>query len=140
VGAPGGWLTLPLTEWNGTPLRYPIGVSDFPELIGKQFDLAAYVRIPQYMFAEDRDDRDAVRGHYCDAEFYVGDEYDAEDARLIMRLFGEDLMERWEVLETLFRTAGASCQFVTYPGVGHELTTDMWDDARSFFEEVLGEG
>lgn len=63
VGAPGGWLTLPLTEWNGTPLRYPIGVSDFPELIGKQFDLAAYVRIPQYMFAEDRDDRDAVRGH-----------------------------------------------------------------------------
>ena len=45
--ASGGVQPLPLTEYNGQALNYPLGVADFEELFGKPFNIEEYSKAKQ---------------------------------------------------------------------------------------------
>jgi hypothetical protein len=60
-GSPGGWPLAPVSEWwNGTTLRYPVGIADIESLTGKPFDLADFKKVPQYIYVGDKDTNDAL--------------------------------------------------------------------------------
>ena len=132
VGGTVGWDTVPLKGWNGIKLRYPIGVGDFKNLVGKEFDLESFKTIPLYIYAGDQDINDPVPHP---------DMYDPEDARLILQNFGESITGRWRVREDMFKSVGSQARLVLYPGVGHELTDEMLDetlnDVKTFFLEQM---
>jgi len=130
AGGVAGWDTVPLKEWNGAKLRYPIGVWDLENLVGQEFDLESFRTIPLYIFAGDQDTNDPVP---------YSDMYDPEDAQLILQNFGESIMGRWQFRENAFRSAGCASQFVLYPGVGHDLTDEMLDDVKTFFSQQIAQ-
>ena len=129
IGAPGGWLALPLKEWNEVKLRYPVGVWDLESLVGKEFDFESFRKIPLYIFMGDQDINDAVP---------MVDSYDPEDAQLILQNFGDSIMERWQFMENMYESAGSKARFVLYPRVGHEMTDEMLNDVKTFFLKQTG--
>ncbi|TSC54143.1 MAG: hypothetical protein LiPW16_138 [Microgenomates group bacterium LiPW_16] len=132
AGGVGGWDTVPLKEWNGIKLRYPIGVWDFKNLVGKEFDLETWKTIPLYIYAGDEDTNDPVP---------ISDMYDPEDTQLILQNFGESITGRWRVREDMFKSVGSQARFVLYPGMAHELTDEeleeTFHDVRNFFSEQM---
>ena len=128
-GSPGGWPTVPASTWDDNTLRYPVGISDLQALVGKPFDLQTFRTVPQYIYVGDIDDNDAV-------DFTDG--FDPEDKELIDTLFGDGvpyIAERWPHAQEIFDSVQSSAQFVIYPGVGHTITQQMFDDLKLFFEK-----
>jgi len=120
IGGAGGWPTVPIGEWNGEKLRYPIGVSDIEELTGEEFNIQAFQSIPQYFYIGDQDDTDAVQSR-------------DDVGGLVFRFFGETGVERWPMAEEIYEAANCSSQFVLYPRVGHTQIPAMEVDIIEFF-------
>jgi len=127
IGAPGGWPIAPLEEWDGVKLRYPIGVEDMKELVGKEFNIEAVKSIPLYFYMGDKDTNDSVP---------YRDGYDEEDEQLIFQYFGDTPIKRWPIMENMYESVGCDSQFVLYPGVGHN-PDEMSDDVKTFFLEQI---
>ena len=122
----GGCPMVPVSEWNGHTLRYPVGVSDLELLTGNPFNLNEYRKVPKYIYVGDKDDNDAV--DYSDG-------FDDQDRDLIYEIFGDPvyIYQRWLIAEQIFNSVNAHGQFVVYPGVGHNITLSMWEDLQRFF-------
>lgn len=128
MGSPGGWPTVPIGEWEGRRLRYPVGVADLEELIGTGFNIDAFRSVPQYIYIGNHDSNDAVP---------FSDGFDPEDRDLIYELFGSPAYKpwwRWPKAAAIFNSVQSSSQFVVYPDVGHTCTPEIWDNLQSFFE------
>jgi pimeloyl-ACP methyl ester carboxylesterase len=124
----GGCPMVPVPEWNGQTLRYPVGIFDLGTLAGQPFDLGAYRKVPKYIYVGDKDDNDSV--DYPDG-------FDEKDRELIYQIFGDPIYiyERWLIAEQIFNSANVPGQFVVYPNVGHTITNSMWEDIRHFFHQ-----
>jgi hypothetical protein len=127
-GSPGGWPIAPVAEYQGAPLRYPVGIADLKNLVGVEANLGEIRQVPMFLFLGQEDRNDSV---------VFRDGYEKEDEQLIMDKFGTTLPERWKLAESLYRSAGLSARFVLYPSAGHELTGQMEDDVIRFFRERL---
>lgn len=125
-GSPGGWPVAPLAEWQGEPLRYPVGIADLEEITGEPFDSGSFAQLPQFLYLGDQDTNDAVE---------YEDGFDVQDRDLIYRLFGDTLVSRWPTIETIYRQAAPACRLRLYEGVGHEITPVMWRDIKAFLRE-----
>jgi len=134
IGGSGGWDTIPLKEWNGTKLRYPVGVWDLESLIGKEFDLETWKTIPLYIYSGDQDLDPAA-----DPVLWVGEGglYAPEDRDLVLQYFGNNMTRRWQIIEDMFKSVGSQARFILYPGVGHEMTDEMLNDVKTFFSEQM---
>jgi len=128
IGSPGGWPIAPVPQWKGRELRYPIGVADLSDLVGRKFQLETYRSIPHFFFMGDQDDNDSV---------VFRDGYEELDEELVFELFGDTPVARWPLAEQLYKAAGANVEFHCYSGVGHEVTSEVNADIRAFFERVL---
>ena len=118
--------TFPTDCWNGTTMRYPVGIADVKEIAGIDFDEATYKKISQYIYMGALDDNDTLP--YRDA-------YDEEDAELIKNLTEIKMMpNRWEVSQSIYTALGIPAQFITYESTRHEIKTEMIDDIAAFFE------
>ncbi len=123
-------LTFPTDQWNGTPMRYPVGIADVKEITGIDFDEAAYKRVSQYIYMGALDNNDTVP--YRDA-------YDEVDAELVKSLIGAKMMpDRWDVSQSIYKTLEIPAQFVTYENTRHEIRREMIDDVVAFFEANSG--
>lgn len=121
IGSPGGWPVAPVAQAEGTDLPYPLGIADVAQLTGDPVDVQAFARIPQLLFLGDEDDNDASETCYF------------EDMRELMANdFGRTPVERWAKAEALYAQCGANATFTLYPGVGHEFTNEMREDALEF--------
>lgn len=128
-GSPGGWPTVPVSTWSSETLNYPVGIADLASLVGQPFNLAAFRGVPQYIYVGDGDENDAV-------DFPDG--FDDADREIIDRLFGDGspcIVERWPHAEAIFGSAQSKAQFVTYPGVGHTITEQTFEDLLDFFQK-----
>jgi pimeloyl-ACP methyl ester carboxylesterase len=128
VGSPGGWPIAPVAKWDGQELGYPVGIADLEALTGVEFLLEAYRDVPHFFFIGDKDSNDSV---------VYRDGYDESDERQVFDLFGETPVTRWPIAEEIYRAAGASAEFRTYAGVGHEISPEMRSDMGEFFRKVL---
>lgn len=123
IGSPGGWPIAPAVSYKEKSLRYPIGVSDFKSVSGGKLDIAKLRKVPLFIFLGDKDDNDSV---------VFGDSYDDEDKELILPLFGQKPVDRWEISKTLYQVAKLNAEFKLYPGIGHTVSPQMRDDIRAF--------
>ena len=123
--------TFPTDCWNGTTMRYPVGIADVKEIAGVNFDQAAYKRISQYIYMGALDDNDTLP--YSDA-------YDKEDAELIKNLTEIKMIpDRWDVSQSIYRALGIPAQFFTYKDTGHEIKDEMIADIAAFFQANSGD-
>ena len=60
IGAPGGWLIAPVTEYKGVESDYPIGIADLFQLVGYSFDTENFKNISLYFYLGDQDTNDAL--------------------------------------------------------------------------------
>ena len=128
AGAPGGWFTLPLQEYEGTELRYPVGISDLYRLTAIQFDLDKYKKIPKFYFVGTEDENNAVP--YLDA-------YAFEDRITIQGLFGIDPQIRFRHYTSIMKKLDIQLQFTFYDGMGHYLSDEAYDDIIEFVTSHL---
>lgn len=125
VGSPGGMPMIPAATYIGESLRYPIGLSDFREITGLEFNINEAKNVNIYFFLGDQDKNDAVV--YRDA-------FEEEDEDLIMKIFGTSLQERWEKCRKVYEENNfTKTKFTLYPGVDHKITNQMKEDLVKFF-------
>lgn len=124
VGSPGGWPIAPVAKSAGQELPYPVGCSDLVNLTGKPLQTEEARQIRFFFFLGARDENDSVA---------YDDGYDPGERDLVHRLFGLTPVERWPKAEKLYQLAQMQAVFRLYPGVGHEMTTEMRDDVIRFF-------
>jgi hypothetical protein len=43
------------------------------------------------------------------------------------------ISDRWPIAQEIYDSVQASAQFVTYPGVAHTITFEMFEDVKNFF-------
>ena len=127
AGSPGGWPLAPISSWEGTPLKYAMGVMDLESLVGRPFDLETFRTVPLYIYVGDEDTNDAfdVRGLPAEEREQIHDLLNWPDDPI--------LANRWPLAEAMYESVGANAQFVVYPGVAHTITEEMFADVQSFF-------
>jgi hypothetical protein len=118
-------------EWDGLPLRYPVGIADLASLAGGAFSAAAFRSVPLFLYVGDTDENDPVPG------------WDAVDREAVFALTGVEsgpIWPRWLVADEIHRGAAMdAARVVIYAGAGHTITSDMWNDLQPFFVDALPE-
>jgi len=120
IGSPGGWPTVPLSEYNGELLPYPLGLGDIGKLAGIEPNLEAIKKLPLLFYIGSEDTNDCSEtAHY-------------EGFELTNNLFGATPADRWPIAKRLYEEAGCKASFVMYKDVGHSVTPAMEADFLAF--------
>ena len=124
IGAPGGTYSLGFSEWKGEKLLYPVGVSDFKEITGKGFNEYAFKKIDFHYFIGNVDDNEATNetGYW----------------KILRTLFGKTPTERLRTIETIYKEKDFdNFTFKFYENLGHQHTSEMKNDVKDFFYNIL---
>ncbi len=121
IGAPGGWPIAPLSEWKGYTMNYPVGIADLNKLIDITFNAELFKTIPLYMYMGADDTNDAI-GRFTPEE------------QIFLNGLGATPYERWPEAKAMYDSIGCNAEFVSYPGVEHTVTEEMWADILVFFQ------
>ena len=127
-GSPGGWPIIPVRDYEGQNMQYPIGIADITTLTGRVFDLDGVRQMPMFLFLGSEDANDSV---------IYRDSYEKDDEDLIFSLFGETLQQRWAIAEKIYASSGCQSKFATYEGVGHNITNHMKSDIVAFYKKQI---
>lgn len=115
---------LPVGSWEGRALTYPLGVSDLTRITGEPFDLDAFRRVAKLYWMGDEDTTDSL-------DFPMS--WSDAQRETIRAVLGETMMpDRWEACQAIYQAADVEASFVTYPGLGHQVTNLVIDDAVAF--------
>ncbi|RQH01402.1 hypothetical protein EA472_08130 [Natrarchaeobius oligotrophus] len=122
-----GAFVLPLEQWEGHELRYPIGVADYETLTGREFDIDSWRDINRFIYLGREDQPEpGDRGYHGIAPW-------GENGRIAIEIFGKNrVTERFPTTKELYEDAGASAEFKLYEGVGHRTSGEMRTDVRAF--------
>lgn len=116
-------------------MPYPVGVADFEEITGREFDFQAWSEIEQYMFVGEKDQplpEDDSRGYRSFANL------DDETAEMIVDIFGENrVTERFPVTKSIYTEEGASAEFTVYEDVGHAYNAEIIADLVEFHRQHM---
>ncbi|MBP2019814.1 pimeloyl-ACP methyl ester carboxylesterase [Symbiobacterium terraclitae] len=118
-------MLLPLSEYGGEKLIYPIGTADYAEIAGRPFDLAAHNRVARLIYMGEDDPNNTV---------LYRDSYGGEERRIITKLWGEAVLPRAEALTKLYGEAGGHGIFILDRGVGHDYSEAMYRYMKAFLE------
>lgn len=119
AAATGGALypMLPLEQWEGESLIYPVGVADFKPYTGKKFNQKAWVKIPIFVANGEMDTNDTFPYEECFAE--------AVERPVLQKVLpGENLFDRREQSLQLLAGLAPNVQTHLYPYTGHEPVTE----------------
>ncbi len=120
-------VTLPIREAKGHTLNYQIGVADVEGLTGKQFDIAEFGDVNQYIYMGAKDQNDTLQ---------AGDAWSDEQREIAREVYGEDMIDdRFPYCESVYDDVDASAEFELYEGVGHAVTEAMVRDITNFHRE-----
>lgn len=124
MGQAGGWLAMPIEEYNGTTLNWPIGIKDQESLIGSAYTKQEILKkVPQFIFIGDAD---------TSATYHDGPYPTTAD----IEVWGETDPERLENQYQYLEEAGYNVNFTLYPGVAHDYNAEMINDVKTFFDNV----
>ncbi len=126
IGSPGGWPIAPVESYHGKALRYPIGVADLKKVSGRSLDLNALRKAPMFVFLGDKDENDSV---------VFDDSYDEQDREIVLPLFGQKPIDRWDKIKDLYQRTGLNAEFRLYPGVGHSVNKQIQEDVTAFLKK-----
>lgn len=130
IGGFNGKLMLPQNKINAIKLNYPIGINDFSELFGKNFDSDAYTFIPQFIYMGKLDENDAVQ---------FDDAYDENERKIINDNIGRQVQERYFKCQKIYQENNITPIFKTYENIGHWTTSSVNLDVIKFFFNQMQE-
>ncbi len=128
--------TLPLTEYKGETLRFPLGVGDISEVTGQPFSVAKYKDTPQFWHTGTEDTNDGTYfgdgwGDYGNSDLNWNQE--GIDYR---RLFGDEIVARKKLISKVLNDAGfTNITHKEYAGVGHGWTDEIVIEALKFLDK-----
>jgi len=125
-GQCGGSLTVPGTNYNGVDMNWPVGVNDFRSLVGYDFKMSYYQQIPQFIYIGDQDNSNSTvaPGNH--------DLFTDEQMDFLNENFGNSDPVRVENQCAFMSETECNVEFKLYPGVAHQITSDMVNDTFSF--------
>ena len=124
MGQAGGWLAMPITEFNGTALNWPMGVNDLNSLTGTAYTKQEVLKeVPQYVFIGDQDT----------ASTYYSILYPNLEE---IKIWGMTDSNRLENQSNYLIDAGYNVNFKLYPGIAHSYTAEMLNDVKAFFDSI----
>jgi len=126
-GQCGGSLTVPGSRYNGVDMNWPVGVNDFRSLVGYDFNMSYYQQIPQFIYIGDQD----INGSTVAPGNH--DLFTDEQMKFLNETFGDNDPVRLENQYTYMSEQGCKVELKLYPGVAHQITSDMINDTYSFF-------
>ncbi len=102
---------LPVKEFNGEILNYPLGVNDYQDIMEKQFDKETYENIKQFLFMGDLDENDPVTYDDC---------FTKEERRIIYGIFDENIQKRWvKMIDVIDKLKLTNTHTYLVKGVAH---------------------
>lgn len=116
IGAPGGFLILPIQQYNNKPLNYPLGIADYNNIIGKEFNINLLMNIEFIVFVGELDKDDATK---------YRDSYTYEEELLVKNQFGEISINRWEKLLNIYKENNLNIDFKILQKTEHEITPEV---------------
>lgn len=129
AGGVNGLLMLPVPVIGGKKLNFPLGVNDFVEITGKDFNFGEFRTVPQLLYMGETDTNDAIP---------YEDGYDIEERELVFELLGEQMMpQRWNNCMDIYKEEGINATFRTYKDTGHEHPEKVKQDILQFFLTAL---
>lgn len=120
-----GIYTLPTAEFDGQRIPYPVGVADFERLVGHEFNLGDWKEIPMYFYLGEDDSSDPLSS------------LREELGELVTEIYPSNVTGRFQAVESVFDTVGASASFEIYEGVGHRTSQQQVEDLRTFHWEHI---
>lgn len=126
IGAGGYGPIVPVPEWRGRTLEYPVGTADVESLTGTGFDAAGFAQVGLQIYVGDQDTNIVP---------WFRPESDPEAALLESLFGGPECFRRWPGYELVYQSATDLAQFVVFPGLGHnwpnlDYITDFFDRHR----------
>ena len=125
MGQAGGWLAMPFAEYNGSTLNWPMGINNFANLTGNEYNKQELLKdVPQFIFIGDRD---------------TGSTYHSEPwpTKEEIKIWGTTDPERLEAQSTYLDNADYNVNFTLYHGIGHFYTSEMVNDILWFFDTAI---
>jgi hypothetical protein len=132
AGGVNGLPTLPVKEWNGYELPFPIGLAGMERFASKPFDEKAFMQVSHFIYMGSSDRNDTLLSREA---------WRKEEAALIRKALPAEKMmpDRWELSRKIYHQQKLPAQLVTYEGVGHSIQSRMLDDVIDFFKANAGE-
>lgn len=125
TGATNDDVMLPLASHGGEQLIFPIGTADFREITGRAFDLKAHNQVARLIFMGENDTNNTVP---------YDDSYGAEERRIIVKLWGLEVLPRAHKLAELYGQAGGKAMFVLDRGTAHGYSLEMYSFIKTFLQ------
>jgi len=127
-GGTTGMPVVPIASLEGEKLIYPVGTADLDEITGTPFNLQEYIKVPQFIYGGGADTNNSAT-----SSNYFGE----EERRIIAKVFSVDKNVRWAKSIRIYEEQGCSFTFRIYPGVGHDITNEMFGDIFAFFRSNM---
>ena len=122
-------LILPIEEYLGKKLHFPIGIADVASVTGAKVNLNEFKKLPQFWFMGANDKNDAAQ---------YNDGYNQNERELIFDILGITLIpNRWESVQKIYEAHDIPATFKVYDGIGHGTDLRINDDISDFFKKYL---
>lgn len=120
---------LPLAEYEGTNLIYPVGVYDFETYTGKSFHLREWQKVPILLTNGAQDFNDPLP---------YEDVFGEEEREISMHVLGNgSCQQRWEKAQEILTPLAPNVQIHTYPNMEHNT---VWQDEINFLKQHIKGG
>lgn len=145
VGGAIGSIPMPLKEYNGVKLEYPVGIDDYKELFGKEFNFDEYKKIKfRYYVAELEDKRLSETRFTEDGDFapmhdmsYMDRSIPNEVGKNLRTVFGNNMFERCRNQLSTYKNMGFNVSaHAPYKGVMHNEIRNL---AYKYIDDCLNE-
>jgi predicted esterase len=117
----GGSYTLPTmtspVDGNTKPLNFPFGVADIQKYAGASFNLGAFRQVPFFIGVGGADGDPTVTPQAWNP--YIG----------------TTRIARAQAFDRALTDLGVSASITVFPGIGHDITTDMRGQAMAFLDQ-----
>lgn len=115
---------LPVSEYKGENLIYPIGTYDYKEITGKEFNLEKHNSVARLYHNGYKDTNDTVTSIDCFGEI---------ERKIIEKLFSLDMRNRGNAMTKLYGESGAKGAFVIDMEAAHNTSREMNEYILEFF-------
>jgi dienelactone hydrolase len=133
AGGTGVHPIVPLAEYKGKALTYPVGVADLKDLIGRRFDQREFQKVKVRIVQGGEDSNVSLP-----AEDKPSESYSFAQAELYRELFGTTASQRIEKLQETCQQAGyGNITLKIIQGAGHQITPDTAADMINFIAEEV---
>jgi len=118
-------MILPLAQYRGRNLIFPIGVYDYERITGRQFSLARHNQVARLIHMGELDTFNVLP---------YGDCYGDHERQIITELWGVEILPRARKLIELYGQSGGKGMFILDRGQGHSESHAMQEYIIEFFK------